>query len=287
MSYFKYLPTILYSGQQSKNLLARAQLSENNKKNTTLYYPYTINEDNGTRPDLLSYYYYESVEYDWLIYFANEVVDPYYDLGLSQSDFNKYIVKKYGSIQLAQSKIAFYRTNWDQYGDSEITVEAYEALDASLKKYWVPKYDIFDQTVAYGRKKEDLIINTNRIIQCDIINTVGQFTVGERVQANSSIYGTCTYANSTVLQMQHIVGANTSNIIDVTMTGQESSASCNVQSVTVITENLSSAVESNYWVPVTYYDNEVEVNEAKKNINFINNSYKSDMEAELKKVMRQ
>lgn len=287
MSYFKHLPTILYNGQQGKNLLARAQLSENTKKNSALYYPYSINENTGTRADLLSYYYYESSEYDWLVYFANEVVDPYYDLGLSQSDFNKYIVKKYGSIQLAQSKIAFYRTNWDVYGDSEITVAAYEALDASVKKYWVPKYDIYDQTVAYGRKKEDLIVNTNRIIQCDVINATGQFTVGERVQANSSIYGTCTFANSTILQMQHIVGANTSNILNLTMTGQESLASCNVQSVAVITENLSSAIESTYWSPVTFYDNEVEINEAKKNINFINNSYKSDMEAELKKVMRQ
>lgn len=287
MSYFKHLPTILYSGQQGKNLLARAKLSDNTKKNATLYYPYSISENTGTRADLLSYYYYENSEYDWLIYFANEVVDPYYDLGLSQSDFNKYIVKKYGSIQLAQSKIAFYRTNWDQFGDSEITVAAYEALDASVKKYWVPKYDIFDQTVAYGRKKEDLVVNTNKIVQCDITDAVGTFAEGERVQANSSIYGTCTYANTTVLQMQHIVGANTSNVIDVTMTGQESGATCKVQTLTVITENLSSAVESTYWAPVTFYDNEVEINEAKKNINFINNSYKSDMEAELKKVMKQ
>lgn len=287
MSYFKHLPTILYNGQQGKNLLARAQLSEATKKNATLYYPYSISEDVGTRADLLSYYYYESSEYDWLIYFANEVVDPYYDLGLAQSDFDKYIVKKYSSIQRAQSKIAFYRTNWDMYGDSEITVPAYEALDASVKKYWVPVYDIFDQTVAYSRKKEDLIVNTNKIIQCDVINTVGQFTVGERVQANSSIYGTCTFANTTVLQMQHIVGANTSNIVNVTLLGQESAASCNVQSVAVIAENLSSAVESIYWSPVTFYDNETEINDAKKNINFINNSYKSDMEAELKKVMKQ
>lgn len=287
MSYFKHLPTILYAGQQGKNLLARAQLSENTKKNVTLYYPYTINEDTGTRPDLLSHYYYDDPAYDWLIYFANDVVDPYYDLGLAQSDFDKYIVKKYGSIQLAQSKIAFYRTNWDLFGDSEITIEAYEALDASVKKYWVPKYDIFDQTVAYGRKKEDLIINTNKIIQCDIIDTTGQFTVGERVQANSSIYGTCTLANSTVIQMQHIVGANTSNILNVTMTGQESLISCNVQSVTVISENLSSSVESTYWSPVTFYDNESEINQAKKNINFINNSFKSTVEDELKKVMRQ
>lgn len=287
MNYFKHLPTILYAGQQGKNLLARAQLSENTKKQATLYYPYTIDENTGTRAELLSYYYYEDPGYDWLIYFANEVVDPYYDLGLSSSDFNKYIVKKYGSIQLAQSKIAFYRTNWDRFGDSEITVAAYEALDASVKKYWVPIYDIFDQTVAYSRKKEDIIINTNRIIQCDVINSAGEFTVGERVQANSSIYGTCTFSNSSVIQLQHIVGANTSNIVNVTMTGQESQATCNVQTVTVIVENLSSAVESTYWTPVTFYENENEINEAKKNINFINNSFKSDMEAELKKAMRQ
>lgn len=283
MTYFKNFPTIFYNGQQAKNIMARARLTDDTKKEISLFYPYTIKESDG-RADSLANSYYNDPFAVWMIYFANEVVDPYFDLGLDEESFNKYIIKKYGSIETAQTKIAFYRTNWELLEDSSITLENFDALTAAEKKYWNPVLDIYGSTVRYERKREDLIVNTNKIYQLTIDETENTFTVGEKVQANSTVYGYCVTSNSTSITLQHILGMNTSNISEVT--GNESGSTATVTEVTVLSENLSSNVESNYWKAVSYYENETEVNTLKKQIHLLDNRYKNKIEDDLKKQMR-
>lgn len=282
MSFFKHLPIISYNGQQARNLLARAKLSPESKKNLSLYYPYTLKESDG-RAEVLSKLYYDDPHSVWMIYFANDVVDPYFDLGLSQQDFEKFIVAKYGSIQLAQQKIAFYRTNWELLEDSTVTTSYYDALSAGEKKYWKPVLDVYGAINSYERKKEDLIMNTNRIFELTI-EDAGEFTLGEKVYSNSSVYGFCTFSNSSTMIVQSTTGMNTSNFSSVT--GFESSATAEVTDVVLINENISANVEATYWKAVSYYENEEEINSLKKNIELIDKRFKNKIEDELKKTMR-
>lgn len=285
MSFFKQFPTIFYNGHQAKNLLARAKLTPETKKDLSLYYPYTMKDHDG-RAEVLAEHYYNDPYAVWMIYFANEVVDPYYDLGLDQANFDKYITKKYGSIANAQSKIIFYRTNWELLDDTSITVAVYSALDSSEKKYWDPVLDINGAVSNYKRRREDLIINTNRVYELTVTGANGTFTNGEKLEANSSIYGFVTHSNSTMVTIQHVTGVNTSNIPTMTVTGQDSNATATVANSILLSENITSNVQASYWTSVSYYDNELEVNTLKRNIYLLDKRHRDKLESEFKKIMR-
>jgi len=76
-NFFKHYPTVSYSNTTVKNLLAKVAFQRDNDANYYTYNPYTIVE--GDRADTLAYLYYGDPGYDWVIYYANMIVDPYFD----------------------------------------------------------------------------------------------------------------------------------------------------------------------------------------------------------------
>lgn len=287
MSFFKDFPTIFYNGQQAKNLLARAKMTPESKKEMSLFYPYTIKDSDG-RPDTMAYAYYNDPQAYWMIFFANDVVDPYFDLGLDADNFQKHIKTKYGTIEKAQSSIAFYRTNWELLEDSTIELPEYANLDPREKHYWEPVLDIYGSIYGYRRKKEDLIVNTNRIIDLSVVSSQG-FESDSRISVlgNSLWYATIdSILDETTIRIKHVEGISPVNIIGETITVRDS-PSTQVTGAVLLTENIPPDVQAKYWIPVSEFDNESEVNTLKRNIQLVDSRYKNRMEDELKKVMRQ
>lgn len=105
--YFSKFPKIEYNGNTIKNITLRAKVLENFKRVATNFYPYTI--EDGQTADSLAYDYYDDPNYVWVIYLVNDIIDPYYDWPLSTVNFEKYIIKKYGSIAAAKSQVAYYK----------------------------------------------------------------------------------------------------------------------------------------------------------------------------------
>ena len=276
MSYFENLPIISYEGHQARNLLARSVISEATKNKTGLFYPYTMTEED--RVDILSDKYYDNPQYHWLIFMANGVTDPYYDLYVNDEVFIKYIEKKYGTVQKAQSKIKNYISNW--YGDeSKITVEQYEQLQENLKKFYNPVLDSNLFVAHYERKKKDLTVSTNRIVSLVVSNGSG-FKVDEKIKFGSNS-GTVTFADATSVTIQHVTGSFVSGNVIV---GDETGFSATVESSSIVIENIP-ANESLFWLPISYYDFEVEKNYRNKEIKLIDNRYKQTILGELKRTM--
>ena len=100
--YFKEFPTISYNNVLSKNITLRTKILDKIKNNSTLFYSYTL-EDNQSA-DSVAYDYYGDSNYVWLIYLTNDIIDPYYDWHLSSTDFDNYITNKYGSVAAAQQE---------------------------------------------------------------------------------------------------------------------------------------------------------------------------------------
>lgn len=285
MKFFEHFPVMFYNQHQCKNIMARVKISDESRKNINLYYPYTIKDGDG-RHDVIADKYYKDPFSSWLLYLANDVIDPYYDLGLTQSDFDAFIKKKYGTIETAKQKIAYYKTNWEILEDSSITTAAFNALEPEEKYYWEPITDVRGNAVRYERKKEDVIMNTNRVFEISVSDYDETFIEGEKVSTDSSHYGFVVSSNSTVVIVNNITGINTSNISTETLTGYESNTSCTVDSVVLLSENISANVEAIYWSSVSLYDKEEELNASKKNIEIIDSRYKTNIENELKRVLR-
>lgn len=279
MNYFDKIPTITYNGTLCKNLLARARLSDQTRAQKAVFYPYTM--ENADRIDILSNDYYDDPGYTWLIWLTNNTIDPYYDMALDDDNFIQYIIKKYGSYEAASRKIYFYRNNWYDYPDTQITVAQFNGLDSSFRKYYEPIIDNNLAPAAYKRKRHDDVVATNKILTLTISNTTGTFTVGEEVRIDASNYAFVTFANSSVVTCQHVTGAFE---VSDTITGQESNAQADIATVTVIAETIAST-DVGYWTPVTYLDYEQEQNEDKKTIQLLDPRYVGQAESDLRRVM--
>lgn len=66
------------------------------QNNPFLYYPYTVAE--GERPEDIAEFYYGSVDYVWLVYLANNIIDPYHQWPMDEKTFRNYLVDKYSDV---------------------------------------------------------------------------------------------------------------------------------------------------------------------------------------------
>lgn len=281
MNYFDKLPSIVYDGHTVKNLMARAKLADSTKSNRMAFYPYTI-DSAVDRVDVLSNNYYDSPGYAWLIWMANEVVDPYYDLPMSEDDFFNFILKKYGTLEKALRKVKCYRSNWYVNAEQRLTIAEYNGLAPAFRKYYEPIVLTDDYNIhSYRRRQEDTILSTNRVVTINLSTSTGSFNIGEEVAVNGTNYGFCTFSNSSVVSVHHVTGAfNVGNVI----IGKESGATGTVASSTIISQTLAS-LESQFWTQVTYFEYEQEMNEMKKEIQLLDVRYKAQAEADLKRIM--
>ena len=263
--YFTRFPLVDYNGVPAKNILARVDFTDQTKKDIYANFDYVLQEGTS-RQDILSFNYYNSAQYDWLINLTNNVVDPYHDYYMSASDFINYINGKYDSIESASTKILFYRNDWAP-DESLISETVYENLQSNIKKYWKPKLNNTNQIVGYERVKEDWTVSTNRIVQLTVNVDISEFQIGDIIrQEDTDAEGTLVTkdVDASVLIVQHISGA----FVEET-TG--------IVGVTILKENIP-VTEELFWAAVDAYEYEEEQNELKRYISLIKAGYLPDVE---------
>ncbi len=270
--FFSKFPSIDYNGQVAKNLLVRPKISDKVSKSGSSYYNYLLPEE--SRADIVSFDYYGNPDYAWLIYLANNVVDPYHDLYISETDFNLYIIKKYGSLQYANQTIHSWVLNWG-VDDRRLSPVQYEALPGNHKKYWSPEVkSAFSSPSSYVRMRAETMLGTNRIailiIEGHTLN-VGDEYEGETDEEQPFI-GVVKAISGDTVSLHHVVGPI------------EGDAYSLLPDYLVDVSNIP-ADEFTYWTPLTVYDMEAAANAAKRNIQLINKQIAFQVEKDLKKVL--
>lgn len=271
----------------SRKLTTRANIAQSVISRSRAFYPYTIKA--GERPDTLSFLYYKKPDLEWLIFFANDIIDPYYDWHLTDDAFNSFIVSKYGSIAQAQTKTKHYEVVWAG-DDSKISLDTYSLLAANttvnIKKYWEPVVDDMNRATSYRRKKLEIIATTNRIINIPVASINGTFVEGEDVYQESdgviTAAASLVTANTTYFTAQHVSGS-----FDVakTLLGSESLANAAITAIpTTLVINIPTE-ELIYWQAVSFYEYEVQLNEKRKHIKLINSEYADMAENDLTRLM--
>lgn len=91
--YFEHFPVIDYQGRKVRDISRRASFARAVANNPYLYYSYTVKE--SERAEDIALDYYGSVDYIWLVYMANNIIDPYYEWPMNTQTFNDYMVDKY------------------------------------------------------------------------------------------------------------------------------------------------------------------------------------------------
>lgn len=287
--YFDNFGIVQYSNSFCRNIISRASISIEAIKNTSVFYPYEVKQ--GERPDVISHLYYDIPNADWLIYFSNGIIDPYYDFYLSDNQLTQYMTLKYGSLARAQTKISHYRINWDT-DSSRKTISAYESLPGSHvsnhKKYWRPVVDNMDRTIYYVRKESDATVETNKIVSLSVVNdpTNSGLLVGEDLFQQSGI-GYIARAEIVKLTPNKIFVKNVYGEFNpgVAVTSSETDKTIQIASVQDEVVNIPDE-EVIYWSPVSFYDHEVFLNEKKKSLNLVDRDYLELAEKNLRTIMK-
>lgn len=284
-NFFNKFPNTVYNDKTCVDISRRVILGQNEARKTNLFYTYDIQND--LRADQVAEYYYNDPTYDWLILLQNGIIDPYYGWYLSDDDFNTLLSEKYGSLETSIKKIKHYQLNWLD-GEDEISVSFYENnLPYEHRKYFMPDYGSGTSIISYSKRKEDWIINTNKIVKLNISTyTNGNtFTVGELVDIKSNLNyqsangtGEIVYSNSTVVFIKNVDGYTTNNYYVV---GESSNTSAQFTHANTVIENISNS-ELIFWTPITCYEYERQKNEKNKSIRLIDSSYSLQIAEELR-----
>jgi len=111
--YLDNFPRIDYSISEDKNvtenvtnIFKRYAMLRDVLSNSGSYVLYEI-EDNDT-PEILAEKVYKDAGAGWMILYANKIMDPQFDWPLSDINFKKYIIEKYGSVANAQTSYHHY-----------------------------------------------------------------------------------------------------------------------------------------------------------------------------------
>lgn len=134
MKYFTYFPQIEYSNNLVTNLMVRTRIRDSVLKNTVVYYPYVVTDED--RADIIAHKYYGDPGRAWLIFYANEIVDPIFDWPLTYTELMRHLEYKYGSIPTAHQTIH----NYYNISDQVIDYTTYLTL-ADNERYTKTKYE--------------------------------------------------------------------------------------------------------------------------------------------------
>lgn len=282
--YFQKFPITIYNDVPALNITRRVSFNDNIKNFYSAFYSHTL--QSGERIETLAHDYYGDVDFDWLIYHANDIKDPYHDVALHYEDFEETIKKKYGSIRLAKLKTFAYRNNYR--GDpSVITTDAYSSLPGGRKKYWKPQVGQFG-ILGYERNEDEMYASTNRIISFSFAETVDTpFRIGEIVKDTKELYSaTVASCNTSYVTLQHIEGSwSASSNIDVV--GDESKITITFNSASYkLIQDVIPPSEQIYFSKYSYYDYEEEQNDAKQEIFLIKDSYVEIINEQLNELMK-
>lgn len=265
MNYFEHLPVINYNGNLCRNIKTVVTLGDDS---SLLDYKLP---DYLNRTDIISKKYYDSYSYDWLVKLSNKVVDPYYDLGVPNDDFEAFLKAKYGSLALADKRIHHFENNYSN-DDSMLEVSTYNAMDSDVRKYWKPVYNAGGDPIRYVRRDEDWTVDTNIILY--LVVESHEYQVGDLCTQNiTAAYGEVLSVTETEIWLGKVIG----NFNQVDSLDKATA----LESANIIQRNIPEA-EEHYWDPVTCYEYEDRLNDSKRDIKLLDNRLKGQAMDKLK-----
>lgn len=248
----------------------RFSIVKDTLNNAAAYYEYVIKEDET--PEILADRVYNDPQAYWIILYANNIYDPQYDWPMNSDTFEKYIIKKYGSITNAKSQIHHYE---------KLTARAVEN----------------SETFNIDRKIVDY--NAATFLTCTIDNTTANVSssfVGQNVKQinattnNNLFIGeltnidlpnnklTLTTSGGKLTNYVNLVDTATNDILCRVVTNTQENLEFFINlpidpQVTTYTINNKTVVEAISRNAVTNYEYELELNESRRNIKVIKKEY--------------
>lgn len=119
INYFKYFPKIIYNDKSVVNITRRTKILEQLYSSPLSFFSYSVKENE--RPEDIALYYYDDIGKVWLVFLANNIIDPGTQWPLNDIDFEKMLILKYkiksnetsetGIINWVKSTVSHYEND--------------------------------------------------------------------------------------------------------------------------------------------------------------------------------
>jgi hypothetical protein len=246
--------------------------------NVNAYYYYIVRD--GDRPEILAEQIYGSAEAHWMILYANNIYDPYYDWPMDERTFEKYIIKKYGSLQWAKTNYHHYEKVVTRENPSAqvITTTRFEVNEKKLTDGIIT---IIDAETDYGVGEIAYIgpSNESNTFSGQVIawnNANGQIVLANtngQAKQTQFLIGSSSSANGTVLK------------IDLPATPMDAyntlTDTTDFSTYTVAGKTVFEIISRDR---ITYFDYESQLNEDKRLIKIIQPQYYNQILSELDNI---
>ena len=155
-SYFQRVPDLNYVSRlpdakigdyiRVKNLFKKGKLREDIFQNLAFFEKYKIVGDD--RPDNVAFEVYNDASLDWIVLLSNNVLNIQSEWPLPQTDFDRFVLDKYGDYDTLYNGIHHYETEEVKNSQGITIVPAGLQVDSS---YSVSYYDFFiEQQITTG-----------------------------------------------------------------------------------------------------------------------------------------
>ena len=155
-SYFQRVPDLNYVSRlpdakigdyiRVKNLFKKGKLREDIFQNLAFFEKYKVIGDD--RPDNVAFEVYDDASLDWIVLLSNNVLNVQSEWPLPQTDFDRFVLDKYGDYNTLYNGIHHYETEEVKNSQGVTIVPAGLQVDSS---YSVSYYDFFtDQQITTG-----------------------------------------------------------------------------------------------------------------------------------------
>ena len=155
-SYFQRVPDLNYVSRlpdakigdyiRVKNLFKKGKLREDIFQNLAFFEKYKVIGDD--RPDNVAFEVYDDPSLDWIVLLSNNVLNIQSEWPLPQTDFDRFVLDKYGDYDTLYNDIHHYETEEVKNSQGVTIVPAGLQVDSS---YSLSYYDFFiDQQITTG-----------------------------------------------------------------------------------------------------------------------------------------
>ncbi len=190
-SYFRQVPNFEYINRINdeqyisqytpvKNFFKRGKLRDDIFKNLTFFEKYSIIGDE--RPDNVAYKFYNDSTLDWVVLLSNNILNIQSEWPLTQDDFDRIMLKKYGTYEELYSGIHHYET-----------IEIKSSLNITVLSGGIkisPTWKTNGNFLEINNSKIEEIYSGNKItssntITVELKNGIPGLTVGSQVTINN------------------------------------------------------------------------------------------------------
>ena len=155
-SYFQRVPDLNYVSRlpdakigdyiRVKNLFKKGKLREDIFQNLAFFEKYKVIGDD--RPDNVAFEVYDDASLDWIVLLSNNILNIQSEWPLPQTDFDRFVLDKYGDYDTLYNGIHHYETEEVKNSQGVTIVPAGLQVDSS---YSLSYYDFFvDQQITTG-----------------------------------------------------------------------------------------------------------------------------------------